>query len=179
MILFRVQINIGLIIFGMYPEEDETVLHDTLEDRLRDFSLHNVPGHLIRLCQQRAVDLFVDEVGESGPNPRQFAVLVNVLKTPGMSQTALVYASGIDRSTLTEVLKRMIDRGLISKSRTKEDQRANALFITEQGRAILANALDATERAQARILEPLPEEDRDVAMKMLARLAGYENPQGE
>ena len=154
-------------------------MRETLEDRLQNFSLHNVPGHLIRLCQQRAVDLFVDEVGEAGPNPRQFAVLVNVLKTPGMSQTALVDASGIDRSTLTEVLRRMIDRGLISKSRTKEDQRANALFITEQGRAMLASALDATERAQARILEPLPEEDRASAMRMLGMLAGYGNAQGE
>lgn len=151
----------------------------TLEERLRDFTLHDVPGHLIRLCQQRAVDLFVDEVGEGGPNPRQFAVLVNVLKSPGMSQTALVDASGIDRSTLTEVLRRMIDRGLISKSRTKEDQRANALFITDQGRDMLASALDATERAQARILEPLAEQDRDAAMKMLAKLSGHGNASGE
>ena len=154
-------------------------LADTLEERLRDFSLQNVPGHLIRLCQQRAVDLFVEEVGDGGPNPRQFAVLVNVLKTPGMSQTALVDASGIDRSTLTEVLKRMIDRGLISKSRTKEDQRANALFITERGRDMLAGALDATERAQARILEPLPAGDRNRAMDMLTKLSGHGNAPGD
>ncbi|NBP71726.1 MAG: MarR family transcriptional regulator [Alphaproteobacteria bacterium] len=151
----------------------EPMLDDRLENRLRDFSLQDVPGHLIRLCQQRAVDLFVEEVGEQGPNPRQFAVLVNVLKTPGMSQTALVEASGIDRSTLTEVLKRMIDRDLISKSRTKEDQRANALFITERGRDMLSTALDAAERAQARILSPLPAKERDRAMTVLTRLSGH------
>ncbi|MGB0631603.1 MAG: MarR family winged helix-turn-helix transcriptional regulator [Alphaproteobacteria bacterium] len=148
-------------------------MDEALEERLRNMSLQDVPGHLIRLCQQRAVDIFVEEVGEEGPNPRQFAVLVNVLKTPGMSQTALVEASGIDRSTLTEVLKRMIDRDLVSKSRTKKDQRANALYITERGRDMLATALDATQRAQARILAPLPEEDRDQAMKILTALSGH------
>ena len=38
-----------------------------------------------------------------------------------MSQTTLVNASGIDRSTLTEVLKRMIDRRMIAKRRNVED----------------------------------------------------------
>ena len=147
---------------------------DTLEERLRSFSLQDAPGHLIRLCQQRAVDLFSEEVGEDGPNPRQFAVLVNVLKTPGMSQTALVEASGIDRSTLTEVLRRMIARDLISKSRTAADLRANALFITDRGRDMLAAALDAAERAQDRILSPLSGEERETAMRILAKLSGYE-----
>lgn len=140
---------------------------------MKTFSLDSVPGHLIRRCQQRAVDLFTDEVGEDGPNPRQFAVLISVFKNPGMSQTALVEASGIDRSTLTEVLRRMIERGMISKSRTALDQRANALYLTEDGSAMLEQAFEAAERAQARILEPIPETDRAAAINMLSAMAGY------
>lgn len=117
--------------------------------------------------------MFTDEVGEDGPNPRQFAVLISVFQNPGMSQTALVEASGIDRSTLTEVLRRMIDRGMVSRSRTPEDQRANALYLTEEGLSVLTSAFDAAERAQARILEPIPEADRTAAMNMLTALAGY------
>lgn len=140
---------------------------------MKDFTFDSVAGHLIRRCQQRAVDLFTDEVGEDGPNPRQFAVLISVFQNPGMSQTALVEASGIDRSTLTEVLRRMIDRGMLSRSRTPEDQRANALFLTDDGLAALTGAFAAAERAQARILEPIPEADRPAAIKMLTALAGY------
>jgi DNA-binding MarR family transcriptional regulator len=148
-------------------------LSEELKQKLTGFSLRNVPGHLIRRSQQRAVDLFVDEVGEDGPNPRQFAVLVNVFLSPGLSQTALVEASAIDRSTLTEVLRRMIDKGMITKTRTKEDQRANALYITDVGTRLLENAVEATQRAQQRILTPLPETERAAAMKILAVLAGY------
>lgn len=148
-------------------------MSEELKQKLTGFSLRNVPGHLIRRSQQRAVDLFVDEVGEDGPNPRQFAVLVNVFLSPGLSQTALVEASAIDRSTLTEVLRRMIDKGMITKTRTKEDQRANALYITDVGTRLLENAVEATQRAQQRILTPLPETERAAAMKILAVLAGY------
>ena len=148
------------------------ILTDALTQKLQAFTLRNAPGHLIRRCQQRAVDLFVEEVGEGGPNTRQFAVLINVFQNPGMSQTALVEASGIDRSTLTEVLKRMIDRGMISKARAQEDQRTNALFLTGAGVSVLKSTFEAAERAQLRILKPLSVVDRSVAMSILEALAG-------
>lgn len=139
---------------------------------MKAFDQRRVVGYLIRLCQQRAVDLFVEEVGVDGPNPRQFSVLVNVFQNPGMSQTALVEASGIDRSTLTEVLKRMIDRGMISKRRAEADQRTNALFLTDQGLATLESAFEDADRTQEKILEPLRPEDRDLAIGILTALAG-------
>lgn len=142
---------------------------------MQAFEQHRVVGYLIRLCQQRAVDLFVEEVGIDGPNPRQFSVLINVFQNPGMSQTALVEASGIDRSTLTEVLKRMIDRGMISKRRAVEDQRTNALFLTDEGLAALEGAFDNAERVQERILGPIPKADQAAALGVLTALSGYQD----
>lgn len=139
---------------------------------MKAFDQRRVVGYLIRLCQQRAVDLFVEEVGVDGPNPRQFSVLINVFQNPGMSQTALVEASGIDRSTLTEVLKRMIDRGMISKRRAAEDQRTNALFLTEMGLAALESAFEDAERVQQHILSPIPEAGREEAIAILTALSG-------
>jgi DNA-binding MarR family transcriptional regulator len=143
-------------------------------ERIATYSIDTVAGHLIRRCQQRALDVFVAEVGEDGPTPTQFAVLLNVFQNPGMSQTALVRASGIDRSTLTEILRRMIDRGLISRTRLKEDQRANALTLTEAGEEMLAAAFEGAARTQDRILDPVPPELRDTAVEILYLLAGYE-----
>ena len=96
-----------------------------------------------------------------------------------MSQTALVVASGIDRSTLTEVLRRMIDRGMISKRRAAEDQRTNALFLTDEGRATLDAAFEDAERVQERILRPVAEADRNDAIALLTALSGYQNPPGD
>lgn len=143
-----------------------------LKQRIERFAVGMVPGHLLRRAQQRAVELYVEEVGEDGPTPQQFAVLLNVFQNPGMSQTALVQASAIDRSTLTEILRRMVARGLISRARAKRDQRTNALRLTPDGESVLFAAFDAAERAQARILDPIAPVQRGAAMQILAALAG-------
>lgn len=131
------------------------------------------PGHLLRRAQQRAVELYTAEVGEDGPTPQQFVVLLNVFRTPGMSQTDLVQASAIDRSTLTEILRRMDARGLIVRSRRKKDQRANALTLTEDGERVLEKAFAAAVRAQSRILDPVPPAERAAAMALLTAIAGF------
>ena len=141
---------------------------------LETFSLRDAPGHLIRLCQQRAVDLFTEEVGTKGPTPRQFAVLITVLQKPGLSQTELVKASGIDRSTLTEVLRRMIDHGMISKSRTRQDQRANAIYLTSKGEHVVENHYLAVTRAQERIMASIEDVGCKTPLQVLRALAGYD-----
>jgi DNA-binding MarR family transcriptional regulator len=156
------------------PDGGMAPMDEKLRERVAAYAIDAVAGHLIRRCQQRALDVFVAEVGEDGPTPTQFAVLLNVFQNPGMSQTALVQASGIDRSTLTEILRRMIGRGLISRTRLKEDQRANALTLTRAGEDMLAAAFEGADRTQDRILEPVPAELRATAIEILFLLAGYE-----
>jgi len=140
------------------------------------FAMTVQAGHLIRRCQQRAVDLFVDEVsndlGGEGPTPRQFAVLLAAHQEPGINQTDLVRKSGIDRSTLTEILRRLIDRSLIRREKSPTDGRTNALYITQQGEALLHRALPAVIRAQQRIMEPIASEKLEDVMAALEILAG-------
>ena len=152
---------------GADPEAPEDSRIDA-----RSYSLHGAVGHLLRRSQQRAVDLFVEEVGEDGPTPRQFAVLLSVHQNPGVSQTDLVRMTGIDRSTLTEILRRLGRRGLIRRERQPEDRRTNALHITAEGRTAMEGAMEAVERAQHRILAPIPAAERGAAMRVLERLAG-------
>lgn len=142
-------------------------------DKIDDYPLGRAPGHLIRRAQQRAVDLFMDEVGEDGPTPRQFAVLLNVYQNDGINQTDLVRLSGIDRSTLTEILRRLAGRGLIQRRRLKKDQRTNILSITPAGIRVLENAFQAAARSQDRIMECIPPARRAEALELLSLLAGY------
>lgn len=136
------------------------------------WALPRLPGHLLRRCQQRAVDLFVAEVGENGPTPPQFAVLLAVCQAPGVSQAALVRSTGIDRSTLAELVRRMVDRGLLRRRRTPRDQRANALALTPAGEALVEAVFPAMLKAQARILAPLPPERHVAFLADLALVAG-------
>ena len=154
---------------GADPANDVTVRPDA-----DNYDLHGAVGHLLRRSQQRAVDLFVEEVGEDGPTPRQFAVLLSVHQNPGISQTDLVRMTGIDRSTLTEILRRLGRRGLIRRERQAGDRRTNALHLTVEGLTAMESAIDAVERAQERILAPIPVGERRAAMRVLEKLAGFD-----
>ncbi len=154
---------------GADPANDITVQPDA-----DNYDLHGAVGHLLRRSQQRAVDLFVEEVGEDGPTPRQFAVLLSVHQNPGISQTDLVRMTGVDRSTLTEILRRLGRRGLIRRERQAGDRRTNALHLTVEGLTAMESAIDAVERAQERILAPIPAGERRAAMRVLEKLAGLD-----
>jgi len=114
--------------------------------------------------------MYLQEVGEDGPTPRQFAAMVTIHQNPGLSQVALVDRTGIDRSTTAEMIERLDRRGMVRRERCKEDHRTNALFLTDEGRASISRAAAGVGRAQERILAPIPREDRARFMSCLARI---------
>src|SRR5207302_11343997 len=91
------------------------------------FELSDAPSHLIRRCQQFYGDLYARESGARELTKQQFTLLAALETNDGASQTLLVHITGIDRSTLAEMVRRMLEKGLLSRERTERDQRANAV----------------------------------------------------
>ncbi|MXW90942.1 MAG: winged helix-turn-helix transcriptional regulator [Rhodospirillaceae bacterium] len=139
--------------------------------RIDGIALHETPGHLLRRAQQRAVDLFVQAVGERGLRPPQFALLLAAWQNPDANQSELVRITGIDRSTAADMITRLAGRGLIRRVRTEADGRANRLSVTAEGVAALEAAADRVERAQENIVAPIPVAERARFLRNLARIA--------
>lgn len=132
--------------------------------------LQDSPLHLLHRACQRASDLFTREMAKGGLTMRQFAVLATVAREQGLRQTDLVDLTGIDRSTLADIVQRLVERNLLERVRTKTDGRAYAVSLTEHGRTVLTNAEPATARAEAKLLAVLGDKRQDfvVALKSLA-----------
>ena len=143
---------------------------------LEDYVRVDAPGHLLRRCHQITVDLYTEELGDEGPTPPQFALLLTVMQNPGLSQVDLVRHTGIDRSTVAEMVARLIKRGLLDRNRTVTDRRTNALGVTEAGEAVLRRALPAVLRAQERAVAALSQDDRAELMRLLRLLAASGTP---
>lgn len=137
------------------------------------FGLGESPAHLMRRCHQFYGDLYTRESGAQDLTKQQYLVLLALEnhEGKGISQTALVESTGIDRSTLAEMMRRMLERGLVSRERVKEDQRANAVTITPAGRKALRTARQASGRAEKALLELLPAAERSRFMKSLSTIA--------
>lgn len=135
------------------------------------FDLAEAPSHLIRRCQQYYGDLYAREASSSDLTKQQFTVLAALENNEGASQTALVDMTGIDRSTLAEMVRRMLERGLLSRERTETDARANAVAITAGGRKALRAARSVADRAERLLLESLPPSERSKFIKSLTAIA--------
>lgn len=145
---------------------------------IEDFELFKAPGHLIRRAQQRAVEFYAEEVGENGLRPRQFALLLSIGRNPGANQTDLVRITGIDRSTMTDLARRLAERGLLDRRPTTGDKRSKALWITAAGRRAVAGTYGGMLRCQERLLAPLSPEQRETFMRCLKLMSDTVNSGG-
>lgn len=136
-----------------------------------NFELADAASHLMRRCEQLFADLYAREAAACELTRSQFTVLCALEHNEGVSQTALVEITGIDRSTLAEMVRRMLERGLVSRKRTEADLRANAVAITPGGRKALRAARAAADRAERRMLDVLPLADRPRFIKNLQTIA--------
>ncbi|MBP7701006.1 MAG: winged helix-turn-helix transcriptional regulator [Phenylobacterium sp.] len=124
-------------------------------------ALEKSPSHLLHRALQLALDIYADEQGEGGVTQRQYAVLAAVEAYEGLTQTDLVRTTGIDRSTLADMVARMIVKGLLERQRSTADARANAVSLTQAGRLALAEAKPKMAAADARLLRLLPSAKRE------------------
>ena len=115
--------------------------------------LDRSPSHLLHRALQLALDIYADEFGPGGLTQRQYAVLAAVETQEGLTQTDLVRITGIDRSTLADMAARMIVKGLLERQRSVADARANAVSLTDAGRAALDEARPKMAAADARLLK--------------------------
>lgn len=123
--------------------------------------LERSPIHLLHRAGQCASEIFQVEMASGEVTPRQFAVLVTVAEHEGLSQTQLVERTGIDRSTLADIVRRMLKKGLLQRRRTKEDARAYAVKLTDEGWRVLHSIEPMARRVDERILAALPPPQRD------------------
>jgi len=135
------------------------------------FDLEGSLSHMLRRTQQYAYDQFTQNLGGADLTPRQFIVLVAVNDAEGLSQTDLVNRTGIDRSTLADMVARMIDRGLLARKRTKEDARANSVRLTAAGRKALKATEPGAAEAEATLLALIPKTVQKELKKNLALLS--------
>jgi DNA-binding MarR family transcriptional regulator len=133
-------------------------------------ALDHSPSHLLHRALQLALDIYAEETGPDAVTQRQYAVLSSVAAQEGLTQTDLVRATGIDRSTLADLVARMIGKGLLARQRSTSDARANTVSLTDEGRAALDAAQPKVAAADERILELLPARKRDAFLGVLREI---------
>ena len=132
---------------------------------------NEMPGHLARRFQQIAVAVFLAEVGDAGFDltPVQYAALATIKANAGLDQVTLAGLIAYDRTTITGVVDRLVQKGLVERRASSRDRRARELEITDEGRRTLRRITPAVESAQQDALRGLSAKEGEDLMRLLQK----------
>jgi DNA-binding MarR family transcriptional regulator len=106
-------------------------------------------------------------VGLSGA---QLFVLQQVRERPAASLAELAERTVTDPSSVSAVVQRLANAGLVRKTRARRDRRRATLTLTDRGRALVRRAPSAAQERLARALGTLPEADAAALERGLSAL---------
>jgi DNA-binding MarR family transcriptional regulator len=125
-------------------------------------------GYRLRLAQQTVFRDFAKSVAELSPG--RVGILLLIDANPGVTQSRLAQAVGLDRSTMVGLVDTLEERRLIERRRG-EDRRTNGLWLTRPGRGLLGRLKKRIEIHERRVAGRLSPAERVQLIALLEKLS--------
>ncbi|MCX7883779.1 MAG: MarR family transcriptional regulator [Caloramator sp.] len=129
-------------------------------------SLYAVFGQIIRLhfqCLHNMLDKY-------GMYPGQPPMLFALYHMDGQSQKELAEKLNIKPATITVMLRRMEQTGLITRKQDEEDQRISRVYITDKGRKICEELKKVMIVLNDECFKDFTQEEKDMLYKCLVKV---------
>ncbi|HMN38899.1 MAG TPA: winged helix DNA-binding protein [Hyphomicrobium sp.] len=117
-------------------------------------------AHCLHRVSQHMDDLFAAATAGQDLTARQLVVLEIVAREDRPSQTTICARSGIDRSTIADMVRRLVKKGYLARRRSRADARRYAVQLTDEGRKVLERALPIAHDVERQVASRLPEKQR-------------------
>ncbi len=136
-------------------------------------------GYVLRRAQLAVFQDFIGSLAEFDIRPAQYSVLTVIEATPGLKQSQVSSALGIQRTNFVTLFDELERRGLARRMPVDNDRRSYALYLTETGAALMEKLRAAVHAHEARLDERLGRDGRGRLMDLLKRLADLGGLDGE
>ena len=139
--------------------------------RRLDFGiLTGLIGYQLRRAQVAVFDHFAEAFKDLELTPGQLGALALIQANPGLSQSALGTALGVDRSTVVPLIDRLEARGLVVRAASPRDRRSHALQLSAAGGRLLGQAAARVRAHESPIAHRLSEPERRSLLELLGRI---------
>lgn len=132
--------------------------------------LDTLIGYHLRRAQVGLFQHFARTVGRAGLTPGQLGVIATIGANPGLSQTRLGHALGIDRSTMVALIDALERRGLVVRESSPHDRRSHALRLSGQGTELVGRLEEAVRAHESDWAGTLSVAERRQLVELLRRL---------
>ncbi|MFN4278277.1 MAG: MarR family winged helix-turn-helix transcriptional regulator [Ferrovibrio sp.] len=134
--------------------------------------LGNLLGYRLRRAQLAAFQDFIIAMKDYDLRPAQFSVLAIIAANPGLKQSRVSEALGINRANFVALLDELEQRKLARRAAAPGDRRSNALYLTPKGESFLKDAYQhLLQTHEKRIETALGNTDKRNLQDLLDRLA--------
>jgi DNA-binding MarR family transcriptional regulator len=124
---------------------------------------------IIQLCRAYR-QLVSQDLGQVGLHLGQDMLLDQLWTQDGMTQTELASSLGIQAATVSKMLSRMENVGLVSCCRDEADGRRSRVSLTEEGRSLQEPVQTIWSSVEDRALDHMTQEERELLQRLLAQV---------
>ena len=134
--------------------------------------LPDLVGYNRRRAQSAVFQHFADTVSSHDVSPGHFGVLVFIEANPGMSQTMLAGALGVDRSSIVPVIDHLEHGGLVTRQKKPSDRRTHELRLTAYGESRLKALKTSVLEHDEEIARCLGADEKRILIEALGKIMG-------
>lgn len=128
-------------------------------------------GYHLRRAQITDFNGFLKSTSKLQITPGQFGVALIISANPGLTQSALARAVGIERSTMVAVIDALESRSLVERQPSPVDRRSYALVLSEQGYDLIKKIKPMVAEHENRTAKNLTDDERSQLISLLAKIA--------
>ena len=107
-----------------------------------------------------------------GISGAQLFVLEKLAEAPSQSLNELAERTHTHQSSVSTVVGRLVERGLVARERSARDARRLGLLLTARGRRVSADTPGAVQNRLIRAIEELPPRSRRQLASLLSQVVG-------
>lgn len=129
-------------------------------------------GHQVGITANLLRTVFTARITRYNDNisPEQFAVLVRLSISDGLSQNVIAEYVLKDDATITRILDSLEKKKLAVRKKARHDRRSNLAYLTPKGRELVEKMLPEVKELNRCLLEGVDGDQAKVAIKVLEKL---------
>lgn len=124
-------------------------------------------GYWLRRVSNSVSGAFARKVEARGVMVAEWVMLRELYTDPSLGPSQLAEMLGMTRGGVSKLVDRLVDKGLLTRSASVDDKRAQILSLTEAGRALVPELAALADLNDAEFFDHLSSDDRAAMERIL------------
>src|SRR3954465_6015487 len=136
--------------------------------------MRQILGYNLAQAAIPSLKIFSKHIGEPFQLRRlDFTILMLIAANPPVPQRQMSLALDVAAPRLTLVCDKLVERGLITRTRSEDDRRKQTIALTRKGAALVKKAERIADGMESELLGHLDESERTQLFQLLEKVARH------